>query len=115
MPTWLVTGGAGFIGANLVRRILAGGDARVVVLDKLTYAGNLQSLAEVRADPRLAFVQGDIADRETVARVFREWPLDAVLNLGLPAPIDVQDKRVLSGVSVELDVLEVEDDTEEAA
>ena len=88
MPTWLVTGGAGFIGANLVRRILAETDAHVVVLDKLTYAGNLQSLAEVRGHPRFAFVQGDIADPETVARVFRERVPDAVLNLAAESHVD---------------------------
>ncbi|HEX5041682.1 MAG TPA: dTDP-glucose 4,6-dehydratase [Candidatus Polarisedimenticolaceae bacterium] len=88
MPTWLVTGGAGFIGANLVRRILADTGARVVVLDKLTYAGNLESLAEVRDDPRFTFLQGDIADRETVARVFREHVPDAVLNLAAESHVD---------------------------
>jgi len=88
MPTWLVTGGAGFIGANLVRRILAETDARVVVLDKLTYAGNLESLAEVRGDSRFTFVRGDIADRETVARVFREFGPEAVLNLAAESHVD---------------------------
>ena len=88
MPTWLVTGGAGFIGANLVRRILAETDARVVVLDKLTYAGNLESLAEVRGNPRFTFVRGDIADRETVAGVFREWGPEAVLNLAAESHVD---------------------------
>lgn len=88
MPTWLVTGGAGFIGANLVRRILAETDAHVVVLDKLTYAGNLQNLAEVRGHPRFTFVQGDIADPGTVARVFREQVPDAVLNLAAESHVD---------------------------
>ena len=88
MPTWLVTGGAGFIGANLVRRILGTTDAHVVVLDKLTYAGNLESLAEVRGHPRFAFVQGDIADPETVARVFQERVPDAVLNLAAESHVD---------------------------
>ena len=86
MATWLVTGGAGFIGANLVRRILADADARVVVLDKLTYAGHLESLAAMRSDPRFAFVQGDIADAETVTQVFRDRPPDAVLPRRPGAP-----------------------------
>ena len=57
METIVVTGGAGFIGSNFVRHALARTDARVVVLDKLTYAGNLESLADVASHPRYAFVQ----------------------------------------------------------
>src|SRR4029077_15803507 len=72
MDTILVTGGAGFIGCNFVRLALAEGGARVVVLDKLTYAGSLENLADVLADPRLEFVEGDIADRATVRRLFAE-------------------------------------------
>ncbi|MDP7573027.1 MAG: NAD-dependent epimerase/dehydratase family protein, partial [Myxococcota bacterium] len=52
MPAWLVTGGAGFIGSNFVRHALAHSDVRVVVLDKLTYAGHLENLADVADDPR---------------------------------------------------------------
>lgn len=68
----LVTGGAGFIGSNFVRRMLAGAyagfeDAEVVVLDKLTYAGNQSNLAGSLDDPRLRFVQADICDRDAVA------------------------------------------------
>jgi dTDP-glucose 4,6-dehydratase len=88
MSTWIVTGGAGFIGVNLVRRILAEDLARVVVLDKLTYAGNLESLADLREHPRFAFVRGDIADSETVAGVFREWTPDAILNLAAESHVD---------------------------
>ncbi|GAA1289443.1 dTDP-glucose 4,6-dehydratase [Pseudonocardia aurantiaca] len=69
----LVTGGAGFIGSALVRMLLArpGGVAAVTVLDKLTYAGNLDNLATVADDPRLRFVHGDICDAELVAEVTR--------------------------------------------
>jgi dTDP-glucose 4,6-dehydratase len=88
MATWVVTGGAGFIGSNLVRRILRTTPARVVVLDKLTYAGNLESLAEVRGEPRFAFVHGDIAQADTVGRLFREWRPDAVLNLAAESHVD---------------------------
>ncbi|MBP6894365.1 MAG: GDP-mannose 4,6-dehydratase, partial [Pseudacidovorax sp.] len=58
----LVTGGAGFIGANFVLDWLAGADEPVVNLDKLTYAGNLQTLASLDGDKRHVFVQGDIGD-----------------------------------------------------
>lgn len=62
-----VTGGAGFIGSNYVRHVLATSDDEVTVFDALTYAGNLSSLADVADDPRYSFVQGDICDRDAVA------------------------------------------------
>ncbi|HET9226213.1 MAG TPA: NAD-dependent epimerase/dehydratase family protein, partial [Thermoanaerobaculia bacterium] len=79
METLLVTGGAGFIGCNFVRLVLSETPARVIVLDKLTYAGSLENLADVLADPRLTFVQGDIADRIEVRKVFAEHKPDAVV------------------------------------
>jgi dTDP-glucose 4,6-dehydratase len=69
--TLLVTGGAGFIGSNFIRHILGRHpDIRVINLDKLTYAGNLENLRDVEADPRYEFVHGDIRDRDLVARLF---------------------------------------------
>jgi len=62
-----ITGGAGFIGSNYVRHVLANSDDKVTVFDALTYAGNLSSLADVADDPRYSFVQGDICDREAVS------------------------------------------------
>ena len=62
-----ITGGAGFIGSNYVRHVLANSDDEVTVFDALTYAGNLSSLSDVADDPRYSFVQGDICDREAVA------------------------------------------------
>ncbi|MEJ6740053.1 MAG: GDP-mannose 4,6-dehydratase, partial [Actinomycetota bacterium] len=62
-----ITGGAGFIGSNYVRHVLANSDDEVTVFDALTYAGNLSSLADVADDPRYSFVQGDICDREAVS------------------------------------------------
>ena len=88
MGTILVTGGAGFIGSNFVRRTLATTDERVVVLDALTYAGNLESLADVASHPRYAFVQGDIADRETVRGLFRQHRLSAVVNFAAETHVD---------------------------
>ena len=61
--TLLVTGGAGFIGGNFVLDWIAGSDEPVVNLDKLTYAGNLQTLSSLQGNPRHIFVQGDIGDR----------------------------------------------------
>jgi dTDP-glucose 4,6-dehydratase len=91
MATLLVTGGAGFIGCNFVRLALSGeGDRwdRVVVLDKLTYAGSLENLADVLGDPRLVFVQGDIADRHEVRRVFAEHRPAAVVNFAAESHVD---------------------------
>ena len=62
-----ITGGAGFIGSNYVRHVLASSDDEVTVFDALTYAGNLSSLADVADDARYSFVQGDICDREAVS------------------------------------------------
>jgi dTDP-glucose 4,6-dehydratase len=86
--TLLVTGGAGFIGCNFIRLALAETGARVVVLDKLTYAGHLESLAEVAAHPRYRFVEGDIADRELLARLFAEEAPDAVVNFAAESHVD---------------------------
>jgi dTDP-glucose 4,6-dehydratase len=95
METLLVTGGAGFIGSNLVRRALATTADRVVVLDNLTYAGSAASLDELRDRSRLVFVRGDIADRERVEAVFREHRPRAVLNLAAETHVDrsIDDPR----------------------
>lgn len=92
--TLLVTGGAGFIGCNFTVRALAesaapsGRERRVVVLDKLTYAGNLLNLEAVADDPRFRFVRGDIADRAAVRRVFAEHQPTAVLNFAAESHVD---------------------------
>lgn len=88
MGTMLVTGGAGFIGSNFVRHVLRHSDARVVVLDKLTYAGNLESLADVATDPRFAFVRGDIADRRTVDALFDRHRPDDLVNFAAESHVD---------------------------
>jgi len=81
MTTFLVTGGAGFIGSNFVRHVLAHTDNRVVVLDKLTYAGNLDSLAGL-PEERLTFVRGDICDAGLVDSLFAglDGAADAVIH-----------------------------------
>jgi dTDP-glucose 4,6-dehydratase len=84
----LVTGGAGFIGSNFVLEWLASGREPVVVLDKLTYAGNLENLGSVRGDERLTFVHGDIADRERVEGLLRQHDIRAVLNFAAESHVD---------------------------
>jgi len=88
MTAIVVTGGAGFIGSNLVRRALATLPDRVVVVDKLTYAGSLLNLEEPRRDPRVTFVQADIADADAMRRVFDEHRPRAVLNLAAETHVD---------------------------
>jgi dTDP-glucose 4,6-dehydratase len=86
--TILVTGGAGFIGGNFVLDWLAAHDETVVNLDKLTYAGNLQTLATLRDNPRHVFVQGDIGDRELVASLLAQHQPRAVLNFAAESHVD---------------------------
>jgi dTDP-glucose 4,6-dehydratase len=88
METILVTGGAGFIGSNFVRLLMRRTAARIVVLDKLTYAGNLQSLADVSSDERFTFVRGDIADRALVAEIYREQRPTWVVNFAAESHVD---------------------------
>ncbi len=88
MGTLIVTGGAGFIGVNFVRHALAHTEDRVVVVDKLTYAGNLESLADVARDPRYAFRQADIADRAAVRALFREYRPRALVNFAAETHVD---------------------------
>jgi dTDP-glucose 4,6-dehydratase len=84
----VVTGGAGFIGCNFVRHALARGSERVVVLDKLTYAGSLENLRDVMDGDRVVFVQGDIADPDLVASLFREHRPRAVVNFAAESHVD---------------------------
>jgi len=88
METMIVTGGAGFIGSNFVRVALSRTDDRVVVFDKLTYAGNLASLDEVARDPRFAFVKGDIADRAAVRALYAEYRPTWVVNFAAESHVD---------------------------
>lgn len=81
-----VTGGAGFIGSNYVRHVLANSDDSVTVFDALTYAGNLANLADVADDPRYAFVQGDICDRDAVAAAMAGH--DAVVHFAAESHVD---------------------------
>jgi dTDP-glucose 4,6-dehydratase len=87
----LVTGGAGFIGSNFVRQRLAEGQdgcVRLVNLDKLTYAGNLDSLASLLDDPRHVFVEGDIGDGSLVSRLLAEYRPAAVVNFAAESHVD---------------------------
>ena len=80
MSTILITGGAAFIGSAVIRHIIRNTGTRVVNFDKLTYAGNLESLDGVDRDSRYAFEQVDICDRAELERVFAEHKPDAVMD-----------------------------------
>jgi dTDP-glucose 4,6-dehydratase len=88
MKTLLVTGGAGFIGANFVLGALAEGRERIVNLDKLTYAGNLDTLAPVREDGNHLFVNGDIGDRALVEHLLCEHQPAAIVNFAAESHVD---------------------------
>ncbi len=85
----LVTGGAGFIGSNFVRMVLSEhADCFVVNLDKLTYAGNLENLAEYMEHPSHRFVKGDICDGQLVERVIDEHGIDTIINFAAESHVD---------------------------
>lgn len=86
MATILVTGGAGFIGSNFIHYLLANSDDRVINLDKLTYAGNLDNLREVEQHPRYRFVRGDICDSATVGPLVAE--ADLVVHFAAESHVD---------------------------
>jgi dTDP-glucose 4,6-dehydratase len=84
----IVTGGAGFIGSTLIRRIIDFKSWRILNLDKLTYAGNLTSLAAIEKHPNYSFVHADICDRVMVKRVFNEFQPDGIIHLAAESHVD---------------------------
>ncbi len=89
MQTILVTGGAGFIGSNFVRMMLDQHPTyKIVNVDALTYAGNLENLQDVMDHPRHVFVHGDIRDRDQMEAVFAEYAIDAVVNFAAESHVD---------------------------
>ncbi len=88
MATIMVTGGAGFIGSAVVRHLIGEGAHTVVNVDKLTYAGNLESLAQVADDPRYHFEQADICDAAAMARIFARYQPSMVMHLAAESHVD---------------------------
>lgn len=98
----VVTGGAGFIGSNFIRHLLAAEPAcRIVNLDKLTYAGNLENLTDIERDPRYRFVRGSICDAMLVDELLKEG-FDALVNFAAESHVDrsIQDSRAFAETNV---------------
>lgn len=89
MTTYLITGGAGFIGSNFIRYILKKHlEIKVINLDKLTYSGNLDNLRDIEKDPRYAFIKGDIADRNIVEDIFTKHKPEIIINFAAETHVD---------------------------
>lgn len=89
MKTYLVTGGAGFIGSNFIYYLLNKyEDIKVINLDKLTYAGNLENLKGIENDSRYIFVHGDICDKNILSKVFEKYDIDYVVNFAAESHVD---------------------------
>lgn len=85
----LVTGAAGFIGSNFVRMLIGRGEhAKIIALDKLTYAGNLANLQDLMKDPRLIFLRGDICDEQLIAKLFKEHGITHVVHFAAESHVD---------------------------
>ena len=103
MKTYLVTGGAGFIGSNFVLYMLKKyEDIRIINLDKLTYAGNLENLKSIQDDPRHIFVHGDICDNELVNSLFEKYEIDYVAHFAAESHVDrsIREPEVFAKTNV---------------
>ena len=90
MKTYLVTGAAGFIGSNFVKYILDkyGDNIEVIILDALTYAGNLASIKNELELPNVTFIRGDVGDRELVQGIMRDNDVDYIVNFAAESHVD---------------------------
>ncbi len=110
MKTLLVTGGAGFIGGNFIHLLMSQQDVRVINLDLLTYAGNLDTLADIEEGDRYTFVQGDICNKELVSDLLRRYRPSALVNFAAEShvdrSIDAPDDFIQTNVVGTLNLLE---------
>lgn len=89
MKTYLVTGGAGFIGSNFIHYMLNKyNDIKIINVDKLTYAGNLENLKGCEQNPNYVFVQADICDKEAIEKIFKDYDIDFVVNFAAESHVD---------------------------
>ena len=97
MKTILVTGGAGFIGSNFIKyKLKKDKDVKIVNLDLLTYAGNLENLKDVENNPNYVFVKGDIRDRELLKELFQKYEITGVINFAAESHVDrsIEDPEI---------------------
>jgi dTDP-glucose 4,6-dehydratase len=88
MKTYFVTGGAGFIGGNFILNLMKTGQAKVINYDKLTYAGNLDTLSSIEDDDNYEFIQGDICDREKLSSLFESFEIDCIVHFAAESHVD---------------------------
>ena len=90
MKSYLVTGGAGFIGANFVKYIMKtyGNEIRIIILDALTYAGNLLTIKDILEHENVEFVKGDIGDGELVESILTKYDIDYIVNFAAESHVD---------------------------
>ena len=106
MKTYLVTGAAGFIGANYIKYLLhkkyVNEDIKIIVLDALTYAGNLGTIKDDIDDKRCFFVKGDIRDRELIDKLFAENDIDYLVNFAAESHVDrsIEDPQLFLSVNI---------------
>ncbi|MBQ1395310.1 MAG: GDP-mannose 4,6-dehydratase, partial [Lachnospiraceae bacterium] len=90
MRTYLVTGGAGFIGSNYIHYMFDkyGSDIRIINVDKLTYAGNLENLKDLEDNPHYIFIKADVCDGEKMMEIFRTYDIDRVVHFAAESHVD---------------------------
>lgn len=88
MKTFFITGGAGFIGGNFILNLMKTRQVKVINFDKLTYAGNLDTLASIRDDDNYEFIQGDICNRETLSNLFESYEIDCIVHFAAESHVD---------------------------
>ena len=88
MKTYLITGGAGFIGSHFIETVLSNTDSRIINLDKLTYAGSMENLSVVMDNKNHTFIKGDICDKQLVSKIFGEYDIDIVVNFAAESHVD---------------------------
>ena len=88
MKTFFITGGAGFIGGNFILNLMKSSEAKVVNYDKLTYAGNLDTLSSIENDPNYKFINGDICNRDNLNKLFKTHQIDYIVHFAAESHVD---------------------------